>query len=50
MAMTQETRRLREAGLLTLAVVTKELSISATTIRRIEGKLFEPVPEYFAWR
>jgi hypothetical protein len=43
MAMTQETCRLREAGLLTLAVVTKDLGISATTLRRLEGKLFEPV-------
>ncbi|WP_437953422.1 MerR family transcriptional regulator [Sorangium sp. So ce296] len=39
-----ETHRLKEAGLLTSAVVTKELGLSATTLRRLEGKLFEPVP------
>lgn len=44
MAMTQETRRPREAGLLTLGIVTKELGVSATTLRRLEGKLFEAVP------
>jgi hypothetical protein len=44
MAMTQETRRLREQGLLTSGVVARELGVSFTTLRRLEGKLFEPVP------
>jgi len=43
MATTKEVRALREAGLLTAPDVAKALGIGATTLRRLEGKLFEPV-------
>lgn len=44
MAMTRETHRLRNEGLLTATAVAEELGIGAITLRRIEGKLFDPVP------
>ncbi|WP_437523409.1 hypothetical protein WME79_34035 [Sorangium sp. So ce726] len=44
MAMVTETLRLKEPGLLTSTAVARMLGISTTTLRRLEGKLFEPAP------
>ncbi|XYH92934.1 MerR family transcriptional regulator [Sorangium sp. So ce1128] len=42
--MTMETRQLKETGLLTSTAVARMLGIGKTTLRRLEGKLFEPAP------
>ncbi|WP_437972232.1 hypothetical protein WMF04_24335 [Sorangium sp. So ce260] len=39
-----ETRQLKEAGLLTSTAVARMLGIGKTTLRRIDGTLFEPAP------
>ncbi|XYH98459.1 MerR family transcriptional regulator [Sorangium sp. So ce1128] len=44
MAVTMETRQLKEAGLLTSTAVARMLGIGKTTLRRLEGTLFEPAP------
>lgn len=41
---TREVHAIREAGLLTAADVARALGIGKTTLYRLEGKLFEPVP------
>ena len=44
MAMTMETRKFRAEGYLTVADVAQQLGIGKTTLRRLEGKLFELAP------
>jgi AraC-like DNA-binding protein len=46
MGTTQETKRLREQGFFTSGAVARELGISLTTLRRLEGTLFEPVARH----
>ena len=46
MTMTKEVRALREAGFLTVSEVAKNLGIGTTTLLRLQGKLFEPVPRH----